>query len=209
MDRKVCKGSGVPSLGNFCWGLSGSDKKENAEPGSACIGTLKHVANIYFAAGGSFFSEIMVCPSQPLPTCLTIRIAMLGCPAGHSLGAAVAMLCALRLHALHQHPGGRANVRCYTFGAPAIGNQALAGWVSSSAFHRDFHNFILPGKSWSQTSANQQGLEYLAYSNQDPCQCCSQRSRLERFFVMLWHTQSVLALASSLHALAAGCTLYQ
>ncbi|KAK9864317.1 hypothetical protein WJX84_007803 [Apatococcus fuscideae] len=63
---------------------------------------------------------------------------------GHSLGAAVAMLCALRLHALQQHQGGRAKVRCYTFGAPAIGNQALAGWVSSSNFHHDFHNFILP-----------------------------------------------------------------
>ena len=68
--------------------------------------------------------------------------------AGHSLGAAVAMLCALRLHALHQHQGSRANVRCYTFGAPAIGNKVLAAWVSSSNFHHDFHNFILPGESF-------------------------------------------------------------
>lgn len=65
--------------------------------------------------------------------------------AGHSLGAAVAMLCALRLHAQFPHPDGRHGIRCYTFGAPAIGNKALASWVSSAGFREDFHNFILPG----------------------------------------------------------------
>ncbi|KAK9867415.1 hypothetical protein WJX84_001760 [Apatococcus fuscideae] len=63
---------------------------------------------------------------------------------GHSLGAAVAMLCALRLHAQFPHPDGRHGIRCYTFGAPAIGNKALASWVSSAGFREDFHNFILP-----------------------------------------------------------------
>ena len=62
---------------------------------------------------------------------------------GHSLGGAVAMLCALRLldslpPALH------ATVACITFAAPPVGNAALAALVAARGWQSRLTNYMLP-----------------------------------------------------------------
>ncbi|KAK9835148.1 hypothetical protein WJX81_001104 [Elliptochloris bilobata] len=64
---------------------------------------------------------------------------------GHSLGGAVAKLCALRL--LRQLPPAAASagrVRCVAFGAPALGNAALAALVAARRWDRLFYSLTLP-----------------------------------------------------------------
>jgi hypothetical protein len=63
---------------------------------------------------------------------------------GHSLGGAVAKLCALRL--LREQPEWPPpRMRCITFASPAIGNSALAELVEAAGWARYFKTFILPG----------------------------------------------------------------
>ena len=65
------------------------------------------------------------------------------CTAGHSLGGAVAALCALRL--LSTHAEAAAHVSCITFACVALGNQDVSRAVQSNGWSHLFHNFILPG----------------------------------------------------------------
>ncbi|KAK9816587.1 hypothetical protein WJX72_002290 [[Myrmecia] bisecta] len=60
---------------------------------------------------------------------------------GHSLGGAVAAICTLRLLRL---TGGQARVRCISFGAPAIGNAALARAVAAVGWQTNFASYVLP-----------------------------------------------------------------
>ncbi|KAA6420193.1 MAG: hypothetical protein FRX49_09856, partial [Trebouxia sp. A1-2] len=61
---------------------------------------------------------------------------------GHSLGGAVALLCALRL--LQGLPRGDPSLYCICFGTPAIGNAALAALVAEYGWESHILNFILP-----------------------------------------------------------------
>lgn len=63
--------------------------------------------------------------------------------AGHSLGGAVALLCALRL--LQGLSGSAPSLQCICFGTPAIGNAALAAVVAEYGWESHILNFILPG----------------------------------------------------------------
>ena len=66
-------------------------------------------------------------------------------PAGHSLGGAVAQICALDLlHAapLHRLP----QLQAIAFAAPAIGNQALAAFVERRGWQQRLTNYLLPGE---------------------------------------------------------------
>ena len=64
--------------------------------------------------------------------------------AGHSLGAAVAVLSTLRL--LQQLPtGAQPAVSCLTFACPAIGNLALAEEVAARGWSPFFKNLLIPG----------------------------------------------------------------
>ena len=65
--------------------------------------------------------------------------------AGHSLGGAVALLCALRL--LQGLPRGDPSLYCICFGTPAIGNAALAALVAEYGWESHILNFILPGQA--------------------------------------------------------------
>ena len=75
--------------------------------------------------------------------------------AGHSLGAAVAVLSTLRL--LRQLPeGADPAVACLTFACPAVGNAALFEEVNQRGWQRFFKNFLIPGKlhcAWGGQSA--------------------------------------------------------
>ena len=72
---------------------------------------------------------------------------------GHSLGAAVAQLCTLRLlHALQAVPPPLAALRCFAFGAPPIGNAALAARVRHEGWEPHFLSVALPGERWQQAS---------------------------------------------------------
>jgi pimeloyl-ACP methyl ester carboxylesterase len=65
---------------------------------------------------------------------------------GHSLGGAVAQLCTLRLlRLLRGAPPPPRELRCVVFGAPAIGNSALAGHVASQGWDQHFQGIALPG----------------------------------------------------------------
>ena len=71
--------------------------------------------------------------------------------AGHSLGAAVAVLCTLKL--LKQLPvGSSPRLACVVFACPAIGNGALADLVTESGWQRFFRNHLVPGMLTQQQS---------------------------------------------------------
>lgn len=64
----------------------------------------------------------------------------------HSLGGAVAQLCTLRLlHALWSTAPPPAALRCIVFGAPPIGNAALADHVQREGWEPHFLSVALPG----------------------------------------------------------------
>ena len=66
-------------------------------------------------------------------------------PAGHSLGGAVASLCALRLLRLlpkEQHH----TVAVIGFASPAFGNAAVAAHVEAEGWSDRFTNYLLPGE---------------------------------------------------------------
>lgn len=66
------------------------------------------------------------------------------CGAGHSLGGAVAVLCALRL--LRQlPPGAKPALQVHVFACPAIGNAALALYVKERGWEHHFSNMLIPG----------------------------------------------------------------
>ena len=70
------------------------------------------------------------------------------CPAGHSLGGAVAKLCTLRLlHQLASREAAQGHVKCVAFAAPALGNAALAMLVLQQGWSYAFYNLTLPGMS--------------------------------------------------------------
>lgn len=74
-------------------------------------------------------------PSELLP----------GCTAGHSLGAAVAVLSTIKL--LKQLPAGsQPQLACIIFACPAVGNAALADLVAASGWSGYFRNHLIPGK---------------------------------------------------------------
>ena len=74
--------------------------------------------------------------------------------AGHSLGGAVAILCAIRL--LRQLPmRDDLPVGCITFACPTIGNAALAALASSWTPY--LRNYLLPGTITTWLS----GLKYV------------------------------------------------
>ena len=80
--------------------------------------------------------------------------------AGHSLGGAVAKLCALRL--LRRLPPAAAaagRVRCCAFGAPALGNAALAALVAAQRWDRLFYSLTLPGALRAQAAEGNSKLE--------------------------------------------------
>ena len=63
------------------------------------------------------------------------------------MGGAVAQLCTLRLlHALRRRLPSPAELRCVAFGAPAIGNAALAAHVRVQGWEPHFLSIALPGK---------------------------------------------------------------
>lgn len=67
-------------------------------------------------------------------------------PAGHSLGGAVASLCALRLLRLlpqEQHH----TVTVVGFASPAFGNAAVAAHVEAAGWADRFTNYLLPGEA--------------------------------------------------------------
>ena len=66
--------------------------------------------------------------------------------AGHSLGGAVATLCALRLMQA-AGPDKTLAVRCITFACPPVGNPSLAQWAEDEGWYPNFYHLILPGKS--------------------------------------------------------------
>lgn len=69
--------------------------------------------------------------------------------AGHSLGGAVAQLCAIRL--LQQlPPSAHDNVSCIGFATPPVANQALADMASSNGWDRRLRNYLLPGGKGGQ-----------------------------------------------------------
>lgn len=66
------------------------------------------------------------------------------CFAGHSLGGAVAEICALDL--LHAAEGANLpDVKAIGFATPAIGNAALARMVQRRGWDRRLFNYLLPG----------------------------------------------------------------
>ncbi|KAI8463206.1 MAG: hypothetical protein J3K34DRAFT_496264 [Monoraphidium minutum] len=78
---------------------------------------------------------------------------------GHSLGGAVAKLCALRL--LREQPEWPPpRMRCITFATPAVGNSALAELVEAAGWAQYFQTYILPEdqlmKALSFTTAKRQ-----------------------------------------------------
>ena len=65
--------------------------------------------------------------------------------AGHSLGAAVASLCALQV--LKQLPPEQHHtVSSIGFASPAFGNAALAAYVEEQGWEQRFTNYLLPGE---------------------------------------------------------------
>lgn len=68
------------------------------------------------------------------------------CSAGHSLGGAVAALCALRL--LHSGTGpDLPTVSCIGFGTPPLGNRALAGLIKRRTWDKHIRHIRLAGMS--------------------------------------------------------------
>ena len=83
-------------------------------------------------------------PAVPPPTCRRPRPAAPLAPAGHSLGGAVAALCALRL--LGKLPAAlHSTVACVGFATPPIGNQELAEAVERMGWEDRIRNYMLPG----------------------------------------------------------------
>lgn len=74
-------------------------------------------------------------PPLPCPTCASPA------DAGHSLGGAVAQLSTLRLLR-----AGADALRCITFGAPAVGDAALAALVRRQGWDSHFTSVALPGR---------------------------------------------------------------
>lgn len=69
------------------------------------------------------------------------------CSAGHSLGGAVAALCALRL--LHSGTGhDLPAVSCIGFGTPPLGNRALAGLIKRRTWDKHIRHIRLAGMSY-------------------------------------------------------------
>lgn len=64
---------------------------------------------------------------------------------GHSLGGAVATLVALDLLHGAEKEGRKADVTCYSFATPAIGNNRLAELAESRGWASHIHTFLLPG----------------------------------------------------------------
>ena len=65
-------------------------------------------------------------------------------PTGHSLGGAVAQLCAVRL--LQQlPPAAHENVSCIGFATPPTANAALAELARAAGWDRRLRNYMLPG----------------------------------------------------------------
>ena len=65
---------------------------------------------------------------------------------GHSLGGAVATLCAIKL--LRQFPAAvKLPLRCICFAMPAIGNHELASSVQQAGWDRYLSNYLLPGEA--------------------------------------------------------------
>ena len=62
--------------------------------------------------------------------------------AGHSLGGAVAQLCALDLL---QQACSAAGITCISFAAPVVGNPALAVYTQRRGWDASFINYLLPG----------------------------------------------------------------
>ena len=67
-------------------------------------------------------------------------------PAGHSLGGAVAQLCALDLLQA-AGAGAPPDVSCVGFATPAVGNAALAAHIAARGWDRRFVTYLLPGDS--------------------------------------------------------------
>ena len=66
--------------------------------------------------------------------------------AGHSLGGAVAQICALDLlHALRQRGEPAHGIACVGYASPAIGNRALAAGVHEMGLSHHFLNYSIPG----------------------------------------------------------------
>lgn len=65
--------------------------------------------------------------------------------AGHSLGGAVAQLCAIRL--LRQLPeAAHSTVSVVGFATPPVANQALAAVSKLNGWDRRMRNYLLPGR---------------------------------------------------------------
>ncbi|KAL4436737.1 hypothetical protein ABPG75_003876 [Micractinium tetrahymenae] len=81
---------------------------------------------------------------------------------GHSMGGAVAQLCTLRLLRTLRSPPPAEQLRCIAFGAPAIGNAALAGHVQQQGWGAHFMSIALPEdpvpRLLQQVPPSQQGL---------------------------------------------------
>lgn len=67
--------------------------------------------------------------------------------AGHSLGGAVAQICALDLlRTLRQRGGSTEGIACIAYASPAVGNRALAAGVQDMGWGAHFINYSLPGE---------------------------------------------------------------
>lgn len=85
-------------------------------------------------------------PFIALPSCTLNPCAATPTCAGHSMGGAVATLCALSL--LRSLPlSAHGLVACVGFATPPLGNAHLAGMVTGEGWDSRIHNYLLPGEA--------------------------------------------------------------
>ena len=95
----------------------------------ACLGSCKCTAS-------DTLQRVCFCGAQLHPA------------AGHSLGGAVAQICALDLlRTLRQRGNSMEGIACIAYASPAVGNRALAAGVQDMGWGAHFINYSLPGES--------------------------------------------------------------
>ncbi|KAG7671087.1 hypothetical protein Ndes2526B_g01138 [Nannochloris sp. 'desiccata'] len=114
---------------------------DGEEDGEAVV--MAPVAEESVVAHGGFLSRAQGIPAASLLLhALKQNMRLVLC--GHSLGGAVATLVMLRLLSSLQYVPGPDQLRCVTFGMPALGSPALGVHIDSQGWGKYFSSYALP-----------------------------------------------------------------
>ena len=93
---------------------------------------------------------------------------------GHSLGGAVAQLCALDLlRSLTDLQTATSNITCITFAAPAVGNATLAELLDKRGWHGRLLNYLLPGDGTKDLSTHDLGCHAILNALKHSASSCA------------------------------------